>query len=197
MRLKLLTVTCTNTVHIQKHVWAIGIAINTLIRTHTCHTLTKTSGVMLLICQENSKAQSLYPQTHVHSLDCTQTHKCLLTGDTKNTLPWFHILTLAQCSFRRGKWALLIRRHQHTQALIHWYMCTCTLNCHTGRSYLCKHKDLLCILMRNNCKLLISWAHIGWTHKSAHTHMDNAKGDWYSSCSEAGGQNVPSSCGFL
>lgn len=104
---------------IQKNLLAIGITIITLY----AHTLVKTNGVLLLIMLRKRNPQSGCFQTHAISLDNAQKHKCLWTGDTKNTQVHTHAPKLTQEShsphFRRNKWRLFILSPQHTDTLTH------------------------------------------------------------------------------
>lgn len=134
-----------------EHVWAIGNAINTLIGTRT-H---KNKWWCYIYWETATHLNVLKPRcvmTHNNtSVNWQVTLKINRHGNT-----YWNVHNEPQCSFKRNKWTVTINKLAPTHASTDapW---TRGLNCRTGRSYLCKHKDLLCTLKRNNCTLLIPW----------------------------------------
>lgn len=86
---------------------------------------------------------------HVCLHDYAESHKCLLTGDTKNKPPWLHELkptqrvTVFLQKKQMGSINTLTLTCTSTDAPMHVYAPSTVSQ---AGSYLCKHKDLLCTL---------------------------------------------------
>lgn len=116
--------------------------------------LIKASGVKLLIC--GGTAQTVH--THLHTGMIAHNNTSVYRQVTLKINLHGCIYKEPQCSFKWNKCALLIQSSSSSSSDAQTHV-NMALNCRSGGSNLCKHKDPLCTLQltaRNNCSLLIS-----------------------------------------
>lgn len=142
-------------IHVWKRKWIVHTrpGPHNDLHTHTkCNCgssrITNTNGVKLFMCQGTANVWTrCHRRLHMH--DPTWQHMCFdwqvklkINFCGNISLSWHKGL---QCSAG----ALLIRSSANAHV---W---PCSLNCRASRSILRKHKDLLCVLSRSSCGLLI------------------------------------------
>lgn len=152
--------------------------------------LIKASGVKLLIC--GGTAQTVH--THLHTGMIAHNNTSVYRQVTLKINLHGCIYKEPQCSFKWNKCALLIQSSSSSSSDAQTHV-NMALNCRSGGSIQLMQTQRPAVYTPTHCKKQLQSINIMLQMGHAHTRMHSW--DWSSSCSEAEGQTVPNSCGFL